>query len=238
MQLRVTLAPVGIHQRGKTLGSVHRDQPLNVSPVSFTGPVLREAPPPPAYPYPSICGMKMEILYIFHSLCRLNVERYRADAGERRRSWSRLRAFPSRRPRCAAPLGDARSSCARFPSFCSHFSLRSSQWQQPFTAQLTYAECLRPAGVSHPHAPRLSSRRSHATSDICYFISSDSSSTDLGYLRWFLSPREGGLGEKGDTCAEISPRRWSLSPSPLPPVSILFAADAQVRFTIRPRTFV
>lgn len=39
---------------------------------------------------------------------------------------------------------------SRFPSFCSHFAISTSQWQQAFTAQRTYAACLHPAGVSHP----------------------------------------------------------------------------------------
>lgn len=176
----------------------------------------------------------MEILSVFQGFCRLNVDRNRADAAE-----AGTACAPSRRQRCAAPLEDARFSCARFPSFCSHFSLRSSQWQQPFTAQLTYAECLRPAGVSHPHAPRLSSRRSLGRSDIYYFISSDSSSTDLGYLRWFLSPRERGWGKKGTPALKSAPaagacHRAPSHPSPSSPLSV----DAQVRFTIRTPTFV
>lgn len=130
-------------------------------------------------------------------------------------------------------------SCARFSSFCSHFSLRSSQWQRAFTAQLTYAACLHPAGVSHPDeriSPFAALFGFHGRSNIYYFISFDSSSTVLGYLRSGLVSEVSGKKKKKpkDTCAEISPR-WSLSPTPYP--SLLFVVHVQVRFTILSDTF-
>lgn len=73
--------------------------------------------------------------------------------------------------------------CARFSSFCSHFSLGSSQWQPAFTAQLTYAACLHPAGVSHPRRAYLSFA--------CSFRISWQIKHLLFYQLWFIlnSPR-------------------------------------------------
>lgn len=138
-------------------------------------------------------------------------------------------------------------SCARFSSFCSHFSLRSSQWQRAFTAQLTYAACLHPAGVSHPDeriSPFAALFGFHGRSNIYYFISFDSSSTVLGYLR------SGLVSEVSGKKKNQGHLRWNLpplelvtdppTPTPPPPSSIrfpLFVVDVQVRFTILSDTF-
>ena len=50
---------------------------------------------------------------------------------------------------CDAVAGGCSLSCSP-RSHRSLLLLGSSQWQRAFTAQLTYAACLHPAGVSHP----------------------------------------------------------------------------------------
>lgn len=92
---------------------------------------------------------------------------------------------------CDAVAGGCSLSCSP-RSHRSLLLLGSSQWQRAFTAQLTYAACLHPAGVSHPDEhisppdalffffSRGLERGGYFGTDQAFSISFDSS---LGYLR-------------------------------------------------------
>lgn len=149
----------------------------------------------------------------------------------------------SNRPVMRGAAGGCSLSCARFPSFCSHFTLSSSQWQRAFTAQLTYAACLHPAGVSHPDEripPLTLFFGFHGGSNIYYFIILLNSLRLLmtGLVsevsRWNKinkNARQGLPALRSPPPLElVTDPRHPTSPSPHP--FFPFIVDVQVRFTI------